>query len=158
MNHIKYILAYPFSWFWDNKFPLLQSLFWILLILFFSYTTIFYEFSLVKGNPLKEFHEALQTTVTLFVNIGIILFVLLDVWFSEISISKRVNILTSIALFICVGMMIHSGMVIDDSYKHHLNPLGWEYFSVFLFSLFVLIATILKFHVLIRGTQVDKEL
>ena len=126
-----------------NKHYLL-SLLWLVLIIFFTYTSLIHEILKTDGLSVLEYCQAQHKGISMIVNFGLLAMVVFDYIGAakKMSVSLVVGIL--IAAFLVFAMYTHTGIRLSNEILEYRYPICEDHLSMVLHIIFFVILLIIK--------------
>lgn len=144
INHVGNTIQNGISFLRVNNKPLLLSLFWVLFIMFFTYTTLWVELCRVNGNFFDSFYDSQRSYIALFVNAGIIIMLLFDNYAARKEFQGLETFIPIVTLFLCVFIMAHCDYNKTEKLPNLIYPLSHKKLSIIVYCLFIVMIYYLK--------------
>ena len=131
MNILIEILIKEFSkW----KYYLI-ALAWIMLMVFFTYTTILSE-AMMVGKSLENIHWNNQCSmISLIVNCGLLFMVVFDYMLAGKDISHTMMWFIFLGIILAIGIYGHTKILVSSTLSYYKFPLNWPLLSLYLILL-----------------------
>ncbi len=120
------------------------SLSWLLLIIFFTYTTILAAIFLTGKSFDAEYFRCQSMIISMIVNIGLMAMVEFDLMAAGKQISHSNVFFLLVGICFAVGIYGHADIMCNKSDGQYTFPLNWNGFSFVLHLLLFIILWILK--------------
>lgn len=120
------------------------ALTWVALMFFFTYTDL--VVALCKsGDTFAPAFLGLQLkTITMFVNLGLIVMLLFDFTSKNNNISNVWVWTIIIGVFTAIAVYFHCIKVVNQTHKDFVFPLNCDWFGIVLFTIFLIMIFVLK--------------
>lgn len=124
----------------------LRSLFWVVLMVFFTYTPILISFLMVGDSVDAVYFENQSRRISLFINIGLIVMVFFDYFNSngQVHLKSEFVVLMLIGILLSIAIFFHSDVVYKNKLDRFVSPISWQGLSYLFHLLFLIILWILK--------------
>ena len=120
------------------------SLSWLLLIIFFTYTTILAAIFLTEESFDTEYFSCQCMIISMIVNIGLMAMVVFDLMSAGKQLSNLDVFFLLVGICFAVGIYGHAGIMCNNSNGQYTFPLNWKGFSFVLHLLLFIILWRLK--------------
>lgn len=122
----------------------LIALAWIILMVFFTYTTILSE-AMMVGKSLENIHWSNQCSmISLIVNCGLLFMIVFDYMLAGKDISHTMMWFIFLGIILAIGIYGHTKILVNSTLSYYKFPLNWPLLSLYLHLAFLIILLWLK--------------
>lgn len=132
----------------------LYSVFWVLFISFFTYTTLCYDLVKVGVSFIDEYYINQHRFLSLFVNVGLVCMLAFDYNSIKRPLDYKYIIIPMLLFFMAVVIMAHATIAFDNQLDTFIFPIKCSCFGVLTHALFLLGVWWLKFNVVVEAIPI----
>lgn len=117
---------------------------WVCFMIFFTYTDLLVAIVSKDMTFASEFQSLHIRSVSLFVNIGLIIMLLFDYSAKNTNFHKSIVWSIMAGLLLSLSIYIHCGKVVTNAHSSLYFPLCWDDFSILLFVILLALLFVIK--------------
>jgi hypothetical protein len=129
----------------DTAIIIGRTLFWLMLLVLFTYTPIFAELFKINGNVLCAYYKMQKEDIALFVNIGLLGMVMIDYFGTKFAINGFRTLLLFFGIVAVFVIYVHSGIMDSNTGDNYAKIVNNNYLSMIAHVVLLLIAGYFKF-------------
>lgn len=129
----------------DTVQVIARTLFWLLLLVLFTYTPIFAEMFKKGGDILCAYYMMQKENIALFVNIGILGMVIIDYFGTKLAINGFRTLLLFFGIVAIFVIYIHSGIMYSNAGNDYIKIVNNNCLSMIAHAVLLVIAGYFKY-------------
>ena len=126
-------------------FVISRTLFWLMLLVLFTYTPIFAELFKDEGNVLSLYYKIQKEDIALFVNIGLLGMVMIDYFGTKFALNVFRTLLLFFGIVAIFVIYVHSGIMDSNTGDRYIPIVNNNFLSLIAHAVLLLIAGYFKY-------------
>lgn len=129
----------------DKVIVIGRTVFWLMLLVLFTYTPIFAELFKENGNVLCIYYKMQKEDIALFVNIGLLGMVMIDYFGTKFAINAFRTLLLFFGIVAIFVIYVHSGIMFSNAGDGYTKIVNNNYLSIIAHVVLLFIAGYFKY-------------
>lgn len=122
-----------------------RTVFWLMLLVLFTYTPVFAESFKENGDILGAYYKMQKEDIALFVNIGLLGMVMVDYFSTKLAINAVRTLLLFFGIIAVFVIYVHSGIMFSETGNDYIKIVNNNYLSIIAHVVLLLIAGYYKY-------------